>query len=183
MRRPAVQLRLRADRRGRVLAVLAGRSAPSPGLTLAPLVADAGAAPLLDFLLALARAGAAWSAELAPAAGGEPLYLAGVAAGDGTLVAGDHDEARLARFCRWLIEAPAGLGEPAPRPEALAELARLVEAVSSEPVEEGVEALQRRVAEQEKEIARLKAALAKRPSPPPLTPTVRVPSPRERGEG
>ncbi len=161
MRRPTVELLLRCDRRGKVLAVLAGAAALAPGMTLALLVADAGAAPLLDFLLSLARSGGAVSGELAAAAGGRPLFLAGVATGDGALVAGDRNAARLARFCRSLATAPAALGEPVPGPESLAELVRLVEAPQPESEEEEVEALQCRVAEQDKEITELRAELAR----------------------
>ena len=165
MRRPAVQLLLRCDRRGRVLATLGGDAAllrlAAPGMTLAPLVADAGAAPLLDFLFTLRRAGAAVSGELAAADGRRPLHLAGLVAGEGTLVAGDRDAARLARFCRSLLATPGLAGEPSPGPATLSELGRLLDEAGPEPEGDEVESLRRTIAEQEEAIARLKAELAK----------------------
>jgi hypothetical protein len=166
-----VILLLRTDRRGRVLAVAAGggglaRSVAAGG-TLAPLVADSGAAPLFDFLLALRRGGAvAWDVPAAVATGAGLLHFAGATAGEASWIAAATSRRDLAAGWRKLAGGVDPPLEPRPPEEAL----RRVEALLAEAA--GLEAepaagagevarLERRLAEKERENAELRARLAR----------------------
>jgi len=165
-------LLLRTDRRGRVLAIAAGGGdlgrALAPGGTLVPLIADPGAAPLLDFLLALRRSGAAVAGEVpaAPAAGVAALSFAGVTAGAGCWIAAAGERGGLAAWCRGLLAGAAGDLDPPPDAEALERLAGLLAEAEGDRARPSTEEagevtrLQRLLAEKDREIAELQARLA-----------------------
>jgi hypothetical protein len=161
---------LRTDRRGRILAVVRGEGElarlAAPGGTLTPLIADAGAAPLLDFLLGLRRCAAGLALELpaAPATGGVELHFAGLAAGEASWIAVAAERADLLAWCRGVLAEAGRDLDPRPTGAALERLGGLVAEIGSQASGAATRAvevasLERMLAEKDREIAELRLEL------------------------
>ncbi len=174
-----VELAARLDGRGRLLALDAAseplRRRLRVGGTLAPLIDEASAPALLDFLFSLQRhgAGLAFDLELAPAGAGT-LHLAGVVAEAGAVLLGVRERPRLLQLARGLADgevplamAAGGLakgsrapGSWQPLPEATSFLAGLWQAHEWEDALLAPD-LARENAELRRELAATRAALAR----------------------
>lgn len=162
---------VRTDRRGRVLAA-EGAGTPTlaiaPGGTLAPLVAEPGAAQLFDVLLGLRRSGAAlaWEVPAAPSIGAAALHFAALAAGDAAWIAVAREREDLLAWCRRVVAEGARDLDPRPAPAVLERLGALLPALAPQApaadaaaLAAAVERLERLVAEKDREIAELTARL------------------------